>query len=122
MHDLIILIVSLAIILILFKCKVNLTLTMIVAALFLGIAYRFSLTEILKTFYTACLSRETLEIAATLFLVIIFNLSMSAAYTFRHKVGYRRYPGSDRFSSHVWWSARFCSSGKGNYSGDGHIQ
>jgi len=83
MHDLIILTVSLAIILILFKCKLNLTLTMIVAAFFLGIAYRFSLTEILKTFYAACLSRGTLEIAATLFLVIIFNLSMSAAYTFK---------------------------------------
>ena len=83
MHDLIILIASLAIILILFKWKLNLALTMIVAALFLGIAYRFSLVEISKTFYAACLSRETLEIAATLFLVIIFNLSMKAAYTFR---------------------------------------
>lgn len=83
MYDLIILTVSLAIILILFKCKLNLTLTMIVAALFLGIAYRFSLTEILKTFYAACLSRETLEIAAALLLVIIFNLSMNAAYTFK---------------------------------------
>ncbi|MFQ5867813.1 MAG: DUF401 family protein [bacterium] len=83
MHDLIILIASLAIILILFKWKLNLALTMIVAALFLGIAYRFSLVEISKTFYAACLSRETLEIAAALFLVIIFNLSMKAAYTFR---------------------------------------
>jgi len=83
MHDLIILTVSLAIILILFKWKLNLTLTMIIAALFLGIAYRLSLTEILKTFYAACLSRETLEIAAILFLVIVFNLSMNAAYTFK---------------------------------------
>ncbi|NIM03882.1 DUF401 family protein [bacterium] len=83
MQDLIILIASLAIILILFKWKLNLTLTMIIAALFLGIVYRFSLVEISKTFYAACLSRETLEIAATLFFVIIFNLSMSAAYTFK---------------------------------------
>lgn len=69
MHDLVILIVSLAIILILFKWKLNLTLTMIVAALFLGIAYRFDLSKISKIFYAACLSRETLEIAATLFFV-----------------------------------------------------
>lgn len=83
MHDLVILIVSLAIILILFKWKLNLTLTMIVAALFLGIAYRFDLSKISKIFYAACLSRETLEIAATLFFVIIFNVSMNAAYTFK---------------------------------------
>ena len=83
MHDLIILVASLAIILILFKWKLNLTLTMIIAALFLGIAYRFSPGEISKTFYVACLSKETLEIAATLLFVIIFNLSMTAAYTFK---------------------------------------
>ncbi len=83
MHDLIILIAALGIILILFKWRLNLTLTMIVAALFLGIAYRFNSTEISKTFYSACVSRETLEIAATLFFVIIFNLCMTAAYTFK---------------------------------------
>lgn len=87
MHDLIILTVSLAIILILFKWKLNLTLTMIVAALFLGVAYRFSPREISKTFYSACLSKETLEIAITLFFVIIFNLSMNAGDTFKKIIG-----------------------------------
>jgi hypothetical protein len=83
MHDLIILTASLAIILILFKWKLNLTLTMIIAAFFLGIAYGFSPGQISKSFYAACLSRETLEIALTLFFVIIFNLSMNAGDTFK---------------------------------------
>ncbi len=82
MKDLIILIASLAIILILFKWNLSLTLTMIIAALFLAIAHKFTLGEISRTFYAACLSKETLEIVATLFLVIIFNSSMTAAYTF----------------------------------------
>jgi len=82
MQDLLVLVAALAIILILFKWKLNLTLTMIIAALFLSIAYKFRPVETLKTFLGACLAMETLEIAATLFLVIIFNLSMAAAYTF----------------------------------------
>jgi hypothetical protein len=60
---------------------------MIVAALFLGVAYRFSPREISKTFYSACLSKETLEIAITLFFVIIFNLSMNAGDTFKKIIG-----------------------------------
>jgi len=82
MQDLLVLVAALAIILILFKWKLNLTLTMIIAALFLSIVYKFRPVETLKTFLGACLAMETLEIAATLFLVIIFNLSMAAAYTF----------------------------------------
>ncbi|MCJ7645879.1 DUF401 family protein, partial [bacterium] len=83
MQDLIILTASLAIILILFKWKLNLTLTMIIAAFFLGIAYRFGPGEISKTFYAACVSRETLEIAVSLFFVIILNLCMNAVDTYR---------------------------------------
>jgi len=83
MRDLIILTVSLAIILILFRWKLNLTLTMVIAAIFLGITYKFSPKEISKIFYAACLSKETIEIAVTLFFVIIFNLSMDLADTFK---------------------------------------
>jgi len=83
MHDLIILAISLAIILVLFKWEIDLTLTMIIAALFLGIVYGLSPLEISKSFLNACLSRETLEIACALFLVIVFNLSMDVAETFK---------------------------------------
>jgi len=98
MQDLIVLIAALAIILILFKWKLNLTLTMIIAALFLSSIYKFSPVETLKTFLGACLSMETLEIAATLFLVIIFNLSMAAAYTFNKIIDNMR-----TFLSDVRW-------------------
>jgi len=98
MQDLIVLIAALAIILILFKWKLNLTLTMIIAALFLSAVYKFRPVEILKTFLGACLSMETLEIAATLFLVIIFNLSMAAAYTFNKLIDNMR-----TFLSDVRW-------------------
>jgi len=82
MKDLMILITSLAIILILFKWKLSLTLTMIIAALFLAIVHKFTLGEISRTFYAACVAKETVEIVVTLFLVIIFNSSMTAGYTF----------------------------------------